>query len=199
MHVAPRPWTAVHLMIAACLVAGCSDTVEASAVPEPPAPAAPTASPSSTPSPTPNLDAADAADCGPDDVDVTAGEVEANASSRDVRLTIRPSGRTACRVDDRIVVELLDAEGNVLPSRLEAGSLPAGKEPLATIASGSSATARIEWRVVPAGQDADPASDCVSADGIRVRLSAGATPIPVAAQLTACDRGTVTVTPPGAG
>ncbi len=196
MHVAPRPRAAVHLMIAACLVAGCSGTVEASAVPEPPAPAS---SPSPAPSPGPGPATADAADCGPDDIEATAGEVEANASSRDVRLTLRPSGSTACRVDDPIVVELLDAEGNVLPSRLEAGSLPAGQQPLGAIPSGAGATVRIEWRVVPSGPDADPASDCVNADGIRVRLSPGATPIPVAAQLTACDRGTLSVTPAGAG
>jgi hypothetical protein len=123
--------------IAAVLLAAtaCSGTVEASYRPPPPAP--PTPAPT-TVAPTPSAAApttqvAPVAACGPDQVAVQVGEVQADASSRAVPLLIRAKGVTACGVANPVGIELLDTAGAPLTTRVQVADLPAGRTAVAVI------------------------------------------------------------------
>ncbi len=115
--------------IAAALLAtaACSGTVEASYRPPPPAP--PTPAPTTVP-PTPTVaptTQAVAAACGPDEVSVQVGDVQAEASSRAVPLLIRTRGASACGVANPVGIELVDAAGAPLTTRVQVADLPSGR------------------------------------------------------------------------
>jgi hypothetical protein len=59
----------------------------------------------------------------------------------------------------------------------------------------------LQWRAEPSVHTADPATDCVQAASLLLTLADAAPPIPVPAQVKACDSGTVYVSPaePNAG
>lgn len=172
------------------LVVSCSGTVEASYRPPPPEPPPTTVPLPTLPTPTP----APVAACGPDQVSVDVGVVETADGASILPLLVRLRTATTCAVANPVGVELLDAAGRTLPARVGPGALPAGRVPVDAIPAEVGAWVRIGWRATPTA-DGDPAVDCVDAAALRVTLADGAPPIPVPAALTACDGGTLLVSP----
>lgn len=149
--------------IAAALLAtaACSGTVEASYRPPPPAPPTPaptTVVPTPTAAPTTQ---ADAAACGPDQVAVQVGDVQADASSRAVPLLIRTRGASACGVANPVGIELVDAAGAPLNTRVQTAELPAGRTAVDVIpaAQGATPTAAAPGGPPPTGPPPTPPAE----------------------------------------
>jgi hypothetical protein len=206
----PTPRSASQRRLACCAAAAavlaltsCSGTVEASYRPPPPVVPTttvpvPTVAPVPTPTVAPTVTASPAtgAACGPDQVEVEFGELESSQSNRAVPLLLHSRvPETLCGVSNPIGVELVDATGKTLPSRVDAGVLPKGRTALDAIPTQAGATVRIEWRAAPTSPSVDPDKSCVRAKGMRLTLAQGAPPIAVPATLTACDGGALVVGP----
>lgn len=191
---------------AVLLTTACSGTVEATYRPPPPAPPpttvpvttvppTPTVTPSGTASVTPSA-SADAIACGPDQIAVEIGDLVSADSSRAVPLVLRPrAADTTCSVSNPIGIELVDAAGNPLRSRVDEGQLTDGGTAVKAIPAGTGASVRVEWRATPTSSSVDPEVNCIAAKGLRLTLADGAPPISVRATLTACDGGTLVVSP----
>jgi hypothetical protein len=111
-----------------------------------------------------------------------------------------PSGRTA--------VDTIPAEAGPAASGSPAtpsGAAPAAPNDAAPAASadgaptsasgGNSVMVWLQWRAEPSSKTADPTTDCVDAQSLLLTLADAAPPIPIPAKLTACDGGTVYVSP----
>ena len=181
--------------LALLLLAGCSGTVEVSYRPPPPPPPSPpptTAPPTPTAAPTSE---APVLRCGPDQVQIQVGGVQANPNSRAVPLLISVNTPIPCRVTNPVSIELLDGGGKSLTTRVELAELPAGRTQVDSVAAGGTAMVWLQWRPDPSSAEADPATDCSAARSLRLSLTEKAPPIPVAATITACNGGTIYVSP----
>ena len=176
------------------LVAGCSGTVEASyRPPAPPAPS-PTAAPAPvTPTPTPT--SSPALNCGPDQVAVTVGDLQTEATSRAVPLLIRGNGPVPCGVANPVGIELLDAAGQPLTTRVETADLPSGRTAVDSFTAEKAVMVWLQWRAAPSNRTADPTTDCVDGQSLLLSLVDAAPPIPITTSVRACDGGTVYVSP----
>ncbi len=177
----------------ALAVAGCSGTVEVSYRPPgpPPSPAAIPVAPSPTPSPVPTPALA----CGPDRATVELGELQTDATSRAVPLLIRGNGPVPCGVANPVAVELLDAAGNPLNTRIAATELPPGRVAVDNFTAERRVMVWLQWRAEPSATTADPALDCVDARSLRLTLTRSAPAIPIPTAVQACEGGTVYVSP----
>lgn len=176
-------------------VTGCSGTVEVSYRPPAPAPPSPAPAPA-VPTPTAAALPSPALPCGPDRATVELGAVQADAASRAVPLLIRGTGPVPCGVASPVAVELLDAEGQPLASRVEATELPAGRTAVDNFTAEKRVMVWLQWRAEPSNEAADPATDCVNARSLQVTLTKAAPPIPITTTVQACDQGTLYVSPP---
>jgi hypothetical protein len=184
----------VTAAVALLALAGCSGTVEASYRPPPPPPSPPPTTAPPTPTPAPPSEAP-ALLCGPDKVHVEIGGVQASTGSQAVPLLLTTSAPLPCRVSNPVGVTLLDAGGKALTTRVETAELPAGRVAVDAIPPGGGAMVWLQWRADPSSAEAEPETDCVSAKSLRLTLTDNAPAIPVAATLTACDGGTVYLSP----
>lgn len=194
--------TAPVLLSAAALLAaaGCGPAgAEATApVVGPPLTSAAAAEPTPDASATEEEDApgTGSAVCGPDEV---TGEADENApqpagSTRGTSVVLYNSSTTDCALASEPDIELLDGAGAPLPTTVEF------EEPLGTavdvVPAEFSVGLTLQWRVVPTAPGADPATDCVDAEALRLRLTPDADAVDVPVRITACDAGTLYVTRP---
>jgi hypothetical protein len=181
-------------MVCVLAMAGCSGTVEASY--RPPAPPQPSPTPAPVlPTPTPTPTASPALACGPDKVTVEVGELQTDAASRALPLLIRGTGPVPCGVANPVGVELLDAGGQPLTTRVETAELPAGRTAVDNFTAEKGVMVWLQWRAAPSTRTVDPATDCVAAQSLLLTLVRAAPAIPVTAAVKACDGGTVYVSP----
>ena len=147
-----------------------------------------------TPTPTPST-AAPALACGPDQVAVEVGALQSDATSRAVPLLIRGNGPVPCGVANPVGVELLDAAGQPLTTRVETTELPAGRTAVDTFTAEKGVMVWLQWRAEPSTRTADPATDCV--DGAEPAADPGrrGAADPGRGHGRACDGGTVYVSP----
>lgn len=194
--IAPAAAWRIACGTAACVlaVAGCSGTVEASYRPPAPPPPSPAPIVARTPTPVPTS-AAPALACGPDQVAVELGTVQSDATSRAVPVLIRGNGPVPCGVANPVGLELLDAAGQSLDSRVETAELPPGRTPVDSFTAEKGVMVWLQWRAEPSTRTADPATDCLEAQSLQLTLARSAPPIPITATIRACDGGTVYVSP----
>jgi hypothetical protein len=128
-------WVAVVALLGA---GGCSSTVEVSYRPPPPPPPSPPPV-VVTPTPAPTTAPTVVAACGPDQISVELGGVQADATSRAVPLLLRSRAIAPCAVANPVGITLLGPAGTKLTTRVQTTELPAGRTAVDSIPAASAA------------------------------------------------------------